>query len=409
MADNGSLVDTDVDVSGETEASGTASDALEVPGSDATGSSDSTGTTSSQPRSADGRFTKAEAKRDLLSTEADTGDEPTADASLATPAGTTEVSDAAPAALPPVEVGQSQPAATDAPKYEKAPWSVMSDREPHTIEGAVLVKGHGVLIPEANLHETELLISRGLKYNREWRNMRELQESLREQANAPSVETIEARALLAELKPLMQNADAFGTFMADPEANLEAMLLRVEHAITKAENERLKKGLEAGREQVSAIDAQETMATEFQSAFDAIANHEYFRGKLPADQLQAAFAKLNRYHQRFFRDAERDMPEYGVKQGERILEQQVIIDELADRLDMIGKAKAEQDRLKQEAKDVAEAERRNKEKLGAAKGAKATAPVARATTGTPSQQPAAKLTGREAKRSLMDEEYDSSL
>lgn len=407
--DGSTLLDETTDVSGETDVVDAGGEAQDVDGADpgVAGTSD-TATDASQPRDTAGRFKSRDAKRDLLSTESESGDEPSETATDATP-GTIETSDAT-AQAGASEGAEGAPAGTTPakPVYEKEPWSVTMDRESFPIEGAIRVKGHGVLIPEANAAAVEHLVSRGLRYNKQWREMREMQESLKAQVDAPSTETVEARALLAELKPLLNDAEAFADFMADPQGNLDGLLNRVDRAVLAAENERLKKGLETGREQVEAVDSEEMMATEFRSAFDRIATHELFRGKLPASELQAAYAKLQRYHTRFFRQADADMPEYGVKAGETILEQSVIVDELQDRLRLHEAANKAREDAKKEAEKLAAAQRRN-DKITKPAARTAAVPVARRSTGAPAAGQPTRLSARDAKRDLLNEEYDSSL
>jgi hypothetical protein len=404
MPQNGEeLLDLDSDVSGETddiEVSGEAPDTSDQ-GSD-TDTPETAADGSQLPRDEAGRFTSRDAKRDLLSTDVDTADAAPDTTTDRVAAGTTDTPAAStPGAPAPEEGGTPQ-------EYEQAPWSVSANNEEHAIEGAVYVKGHGVLIPETKMEDVGRLVSRGLMYQKQWREIREMQETLKAQASAPAAEVVEAKLLLTELKPLMdpQNAEAFADFMADPTGNLSRMLDRVEKQMLADENARLKQGLNAGREEVQQIESQEQMATVFSSAFDRIANHPHFRGKLPEGEVKAAYQKLQKYHPRFFRNAETDMPEYGVQKGDLIIEQQVIIDELSDRLALIERMEAEKKRIAAEQERLNKIAKDNDRRLGATSGKKPRVPVARTSTGDVTPPTQKRLTARDAKRDLLDTELD---
>lgn len=407
---DGSTPDEMADVSGETDDVELGSEAPEQSDADPgeAGPSDDVADSSLPPRDDAGRFTrsKSNAKRDLLSTEPSPADE-AAGETTDREAGTTEGPDGA------AEETAAAPAAAKdgAPEtpLTTEPWSVASDRESHTVEGAIRVAGKGVLIPESHMGNVERLISRGLRYEKQWREIREMQEALKSQASAPPDDVVEAKALLAELKPLLDpaNTEALIAFLENPTQNIESLEARVEKAVLAAKLERAEQAQRATRESIDSVDSQEAMATEFRAAFDRIAEHPQFKGKLDGDDLKAAWQKLNRYHQRFFRAAETDMPEYGIRAGETILEQQVIIDELADRMQLRAALKAEKERAAAEAKKLAEATRRNAANLAAANPTRrGTAPVTRRTTGTPAPREERRLTAREAKRALLDTSID---
>jgi hypothetical protein len=413
MPQNGEeLLDIDTDVSGETDVEIESGEAPDTTGSEpATGDpSDSADPGSSPPRDKAGRFTtqssRADAKRDLLSTDADTGDEPPAPETDRAAAGTTDGPAASPTGEAPVapEGGDAT-----APKIEHVPWAVTESGEEHLIDGAVYVKGHGVLIPEAKKADLERLVSRGIRYNKTWRQLREQQEAVKAQAETPSAEVLEAKALLTELRPLLDpnNVEALAEFLGNPTQNLEALLARVDQQLLKAENARLKQAAEAGQQGVQQVERQEQLASTFQSAFERIANHAQFRGKLPPEQVQAAFQKLFRYHPRFFRNAEADMPEYGVTKGELIIEQQVIIDELQDRMEIITRAEEEKQKIRAEAERVAALAKKNERAVASAAGGKTTIPVARSSAGVATRPKVdSRQTARDAKRDLMDTEPD---